>query len=1069
MLANAQQTFHLQKSGHVKYQWEKYASEFESVTPVLKHKQKAIVNEIPLTDQILEFEDTDFSRKEIATSECFSSEDFELAIAGQPLVPDETMEMPEFIFKDNAKFNIKYLDKAHGFPSNSNYSIVEDQEGFVWIATESKGLFRLSSNRLEIFRGVEGKDFIHINNLFLDHKGRLWLASSAGITYIENDSMYHIITPEIEKFNFETIHGNKNGVIVISTFDDGILRIEKDRIKHINTVDSKLSLIYAAIDNQDNIWCGISGQNELIRLGDNESIVYSKNNGGDMQQIAYVNPTDSVLYFSLFGDGLYLLDNEKISRLKLPKLKRYYVYDMLRCANTLYLPLYGRGAAVIKNKKVQYFNNTNGMAGNNSFTITGDSFGNVWIGDLMEGISRIDDNSIQRSKTLNKIPIQHVVSILKSEYDDSYWFFPNSGLITKLKGNKIYTYTNEGDQYFAQMRHVFKGAFIGKDSVWLGTYDSGVCLLQNDEFLIFKFDQRNFILGMASANFGQNYFATTYNGILVEDNFQFKRITTQQGLSSDQSTFVESSPSDELWYGTNGGGINILNNDSICVLDTACLSSNYPNAIYFSGDEIWVGYRNAGVDIIRGNTVFSITNLSGLVSNNVASVYQDSRKNYWVATDMGLSKINFINDSTYQIFNHYSTDGSIFSDFTNGVNEINSKVIWDSKGLIEYDLNSVQQTPVLPRIIIDSIAGNSNMRVDDIIKLGPLKGSFDVYYSLLCWGDEANTKVYYSFNPVSDESNWESLENKLVLTLDGLHPGIHLLRLKVENKIGVSPVLEFKIFIVPEFYQSAIFKVVLAFLVAALIVLFMRRRISVEQRKADELMRIVDKQTEEIRTEKEQLAKSIEVIRTQNEEKDFLIDEIHHRVKNNLQSISSIIDMQMMSVRTQNGKRILSDIYRRIKAMSMVHEKLNTSHEAEVINARDYLGDLVNSINSIVNVDKIPIKFETQICATAINISDCIAIGMITSEAISNSIKYAFEGVGIPEILVSLSPLEDSKYMILRIKDNGVGIPDEFITGKSDSLGLKLIRIFSTQLKGELTVTNANGTSIEMIFKNGRD
>ena len=197
-----------------------------------------------------------------------------------------------------------------------------------------------------------------------------------------------------------------------------------------------------------------------------------------------------------------------------------------------------------------------------------------------------------------------------------------------------------------------------------------------------------------------------------------------------------------------------------------------------------------------------------------------------------------------------------------------------------------------------------------------------------------------------------------------------------------------------------------------------------------------------------------------NKEKDALIQEIHHRVKNNLQFISSLINMQMNSSVDNREIHTLNDASRRIRAMALVHEMLYNAKETKGISIKQYLEELVISLDQLVNSDKIPIAFKLHLEDESFNVSDSIALGMITSELVSNSMKHGFKGTKNPEIEMVLR--KEKNNVLFTIRDNGVGLKDGGEQKKT--LGMRLIDIFSRQLKGNYTIAAKSGYCYEIQF-----
>lgn len=203
-------------------------------------------------------------------------------------------------------------------------------------------------------------------------------------------------------------------------------------------------------------------------------------------------------------------------------------------------------------------------------------------------------------------------------------------------------------------------------------------------------------------------------------------------------------------------------------------------------------------------------------------------------------------------------------------------------------------------------------------------------------------------------------------------------------------------------------------------------------------------------------------LQDQNKVKDALIQEIHHRVKNNLQFVNSIINMQISSDDDKTLTGPLNDAARRISSMALVHEMLYNQNDTEGINIKIYIEELVLLINDAVNSTKLPIKFKINCDALIFNTTKTTAIGMIITELISNSIKHAFKNVNYPLVEIKLNAINDN--VTLEVKDNGNGIQETTIS--KNGIGTRLIDIFSRQLKGEY-ITNSSdmGYTYNLKFK----
>jgi two-component sensor histidine kinase/predicted hydrocarbon binding protein len=205
--------------------------------------------------------------------------------------------------------------------------------------------------------------------------------------------------------------------------------------------------------------------------------------------------------------------------------------------------------------------------------------------------------------------------------------------------------------------------------------------------------------------------------------------------------------------------------------------------------------------------------------------------------------------------------------------------------------------------------------------------------------------------------------------------------------------------------------------------------------------------------------KSEEVIRGSLKEKETLLKEIHHRVKNNLQIISSLLKLHADHSDDSNFTELVDDSQNRIISMALIHEMLYANSDLSKINLLQYAESLFGKLQSTYNKGfvklkvKIPKDFYYEI-------DKMIPVGLIMNEVLSNSFKYAFKN-NTGEVFISI--IKNS----LIISDNGVGIPENFSKNTNSNFGLQLIEILAEQLNATVTIGRTNGTSFEFHFNEG--
>ncbi len=199
-----------------------------------------------------------------------------------------------------------------------------------------------------------------------------------------------------------------------------------------------------------------------------------------------------------------------------------------------------------------------------------------------------------------------------------------------------------------------------------------------------------------------------------------------------------------------------------------------------------------------------------------------------------------------------------------------------------------------------------------------------------------------------------------------------------------------------------------------------------------------------------QLYKSKREMQTRNEEKDTLLKEVHHRVKNNLQTVSSLLSLQGRSIADQRIKSILKSSQNRVICMAMVHEMLYMRDDLSKIQYRTYVRELSEYLVKSLKGAKNKVTLNIDIPDIELGIDTAIPLGLLINEAITNSLKYGIKDDGEGEIHISIDQEDEHSY-VLEIGDNGAGYSETANLKNSTSLGLKLIHNLARQLQGTIT------------------
>lgn len=209
--------------------------------------------------------------------------------------------------------------------------------------------------------------------------------------------------------------------------------------------------------------------------------------------------------------------------------------------------------------------------------------------------------------------------------------------------------------------------------------------------------------------------------------------------------------------------------------------------------------------------------------------------------------------------------------------------------------------------------------------------------------------------------------------------------------------------------------------------------------------------------------KTNEALREQNAEKDILIKEVHHRVKNNLQLITSLLNLQRDKVEDPETKKALTESSNRVKSMAMVHHKLYQEADVSKVNFEDYLNELIEYLATGLQPFDVKVKYNLFCDEISFNLQTAIPLGLIINEVITNSLKYAFSNKEEGNITIRAS--KEPEHIFIIITDDGVGLPQELDPSKSNTLGMHLIRLLAKQIKAEIMVRTGRGTKFEIKIK----
>jgi two-component sensor histidine kinase len=254
----------------------------------------------------------------------------------------------------------------------------------------------------------------------------------------------------------------------------------------------------------------------------------------------------------------------------------------------------------------------------------------------------------------------------------------------------------------------------------------------------------------------------------------------------------------------------------------------------------------------------------------------------------------------------------------------------------------------------------------------------------------------------------------------------------------------------PETYRSAYYETVFAlFLLAYIIATILK-----SSRESDKVLKV----------QNEALMEQVALVRTRDEEKTVMLKEIHHRVKNNLQVITSLLRLQMRELTHEEAISKFRDSTNRVLTMALIHEKMYQSEELSRIGLEDYFQGLAADLQDSYQID-VPVHLDFDCKIEKVGLKSIVPLALIFNELFSNSLKHAFEGSDQGKIQLKLHPLDGGSFVWFEYADNG-----QWRTPKTDyTFGLELIASLTDQLEGRMEMQTTGGTRFIFHLKNLED
>jgi two-component system sensor histidine kinase ChiS len=967
--------------------------------------------------------------------------------------------------------------------ANNINDIIEDQNGNLWIAT-FQGLNMYDRKKDSFIRyrhdpsAASGIISNNIQCIKLDHNGDLWIGTDRGLSRLDIQTKRFVNYSHSDNDSGSLAHNDisvileaHDGLLLIGTRGEGVETFDPKRntFTHHYLGDASLhghnDVLGMFEDHENAIWVATQ-QGLYARFRDSEKYVQQFQNSVLKNQAIFrlVEDHEGDLWVSVENEGIYVYNKktDKLTHLQHTSdptsLSNNAVSSMYRDrGNNIWVGTYTGGINVFDAKPKQfvhhknYSGDANNLSHNSILSFAEDGDRGIWLGTDGGGLEFFDRDKNSYTHHLaggnaNTISGNHVGSLLLDK-DDRVW--------SAAWGGGINVYSKQ-DRTFKHYKNVFSDSTslssnycfdIYEDhngDIWVGTMGAGLNLLQRGT--------NKFIKYLPNANANSIISKLIYS--IYEDR------------------------DENLWIGTEDMGLSLLDRKKNLFKhfvneenNPRSISNNTINVmLQDSNGNLWIG-TNGGLNkfdyVTKSFTTF--LEKDGLPSRVVKSIELDDHGNLWLGTTKGISKF----DPAKNIFRNYTiTDGLQGSEFNRqaSLKSKNGEMYFGgNNGFNTFFPDSVKHDSFNPPVVftnflifnkpqVPGALGSvlpSHIGETDAITLTYKESVFTIEFAAVeCIHPE---EVKYAYMLEGFDKTWNYVDAKRSATYTQMDPGQYTFKVKVANSNGEwgNHIKEVRITIVPPFWATVWFKFTMVLLVVACILAFIRIRLYSLRKQKEELEKKVIEKNLSLQKHVKQQEKLLT-------EKEWLIKEIHHRVKNNFHIVTGLLSTQASYLKNDEALRAIEQSQQRIHAMSLIHQKLYQSENLSALNMPDYIHELVEYLKDCFETKR-HIRFDLQIEPIVLDLSYSLPIGLILNEAITNAIKYAFRNRDQGVIAIALKRTNDIT-AVLSIHDNGIGFSPDFDLQRSSSMGMNLMRGLSEDINGVFSITSNDGTQVDISF-----
>lgn len=979
---------------------------------------------------------------------------------------------------------VNHLGQDKGLVQLNANALTQDENGFLWVGTED-GLHRFNGYEFKLFTASPNDSNSiqddHIRGLYA--KGdTLWIASNTkGILgYQLSKNKFFALKKNNKNLNLGISYG------IFPLNEDFLLFSFKNYATVYNTKTKREVIVKLPTNSRESRVLDVDAINEteyIFTTSASGPLVFNIKTGivkpFKIEGLELITQIEALADGFLIGTitGIYTVDKQFKS------LKKY-----VDGVSVNHISKKSEGTFFIATQvKLLEFNVGDGVTSYivkdtskkiyKPFTaneIVSDENGNTWFGTEGDGV--VHYNSFQKKFETNRVRLNDV---LKSTNINIFPFYKDTDSILWLGSSfgvvKHNTYKNTYKLYKHKNANIiYAFAKDENNTLWAGGIFDGLLkyIPSEDRFkqyLKHPYKENtlpdNEVLEIIPMP-GNKLWLCTWTGGISEFNTETETFTPIliNGKRINRARISLKDSKGNLWLGTDEGLYKL--NSSLefehHFTETAAKEKSLTSNRIFAINEdnngfIWIG-TSSGITKLNTSTLQTekFIKQKGFPNDFVYSLLIDEANNVWVSTNKGISVLN---SKTKEFKNYTSEDGLQNNEF-NGKSGYKDKdgyfYFGGIDGFNKFQPSQIKDYPYQPKVYFESVELfntpiESTLRNNDTLYFKSDENVITLNYSSLSYLNPE--KTYYRYKLKDFNESWSPSTQRQNATYTNLNPGEYTFYVSASQMTGQwSDPKVLNIVVKPLWYQTIVFKILLVLCIFAMGVYIVSRETNALKRDKEKLSRLVDQRTQDLLLKNKALEKANKKTSQQKDNISFLMKELNHRVKNNLQIISSLLNIQSATVDSQ-AKDSLLIAKNRILAIAYIQNEIQIDQKK--INVKKFIEEFVPRILQLLADDGL-MKFEIiyNLKRTGFCEVNTTLLGLILNELVTNTFKYAFKTYNKDNYL-KISCEKINHTLLITLEDNGCGYTLDEI--KSSSLGVGLVSDMVSQLDGALETNTDNG------------